>query len=240
MATGAPATSLQALAAAPVLGLGASTEFREPDDGNLGELLKSQLVELGNFVGGLKLRKEAPPAPGADADSWTPEWATRRLPSPTRDAALQSLDASLSDLLPLPALKPRDLQSASPVSSKSHATSFQSPSSGLGYELEVLRLQIAALAQSLAGLGACVMNWSAGLVNSHRQELADMVLRYTSVRASQQRAEGAVPGPAVSGALSMRAFVRLPGRQKSGREATDLGRSSRNAPTAEKTGAADG
>ena len=30
-----------------------------------------------------------------------------------------------------------------------------------------------------AGLGACVMNWSAGLVNSHRQELADMVLRYT-------------------------------------------------------------
>ena len=30
-----------------------------------------------------------------------------------------------------------------------------------------------------AGLGACVMNWSAGLVSSRRQELADMVLRYT-------------------------------------------------------------
>ncbi|CAE7498922.1 unnamed protein product [Symbiodinium sp. CCMP2456] len=57
LARGAPTTSLQALAAAPVLGLGA-TEPKEPDDGNLGELLKSQLVELGNFVGGLKLRKE--------------------------------------------------------------------------------------------------------------------------------------------------------------------------------------
>ena len=144
-----------------MLGLGAS-EPREPDEGNLGELLKSQLVEpeprcqcwglcwalcflaarLGNFVGGLKLRKEVSPAPGAgcsltallrvcgetacsEVDSWTPEWATRRVPSPTRDTArlgaemqrdlrgapsplrdlrLRSLDASLSDLLPDPRL----------------------------------------------------------------------------------------------------------------------------------------
>ena len=35
----------------------------EPFEGNLGDLLKSQLVELGNFVGGLKLRKEAPATP---------------------------------------------------------------------------------------------------------------------------------------------------------------------------------
>ncbi|CAE7557145.1 unnamed protein product [Symbiodinium natans] len=164
------------LAAAPAAQLGDGLlGDREPFEGSLGDLLKSQLVEMGNFVGGLKLRKEAPPPEPPDLDSWAEwEWHAR---SPPTQEALRSLDANLSDLLP--ALKPRDLQSASPLSSKSHATSFHSPSSGLAYELEVLRLQIAALAQSLAGLGACVMNWSAGLVSSRRQELADMVLRYT-------------------------------------------------------------
>ena len=111
-----------------MLGLGASTEFREPDDGNLGELLKSQLVEpppkrlfffpllsgqlflceAGELRGWLEAAQGSPASSrrrrcrvqrcsltalphfvehSSDADSWTPEWATRRLPSPTRDAA---------------------------------------------------------------------------------------------------------------------------------------------------------
>ncbi|CAE7210998.1 unnamed protein product [Symbiodinium pilosum] len=178
---GLPGTSLQALAGVPGPDDPSFSRDPEPLEGSkLGDLLKSQLVELGNFVGGLKLRKAPDPtlADAADLDTWTSEWNPRTTPT---QEALRSLDANLGDLLP--ATRSRDLRSlggASPMSSKSQVTSFHSPaSSGLAYELEVLRLQIAALAQSLAGLGACVMNWSLELALPRRHELADMVLRYT-------------------------------------------------------------
>lgn len=45
-------------------------------------------------------------------------------------------------------------------------------------EVAVLRLQMAALAQSLAGLSACVVNWSSGQSLSQRRQLLQLVLRY--------------------------------------------------------------
>ena len=45
-------------------------------------------------------------------------------------------------------------------------------------ELAVLRLQAAALAQSLAGLSACVVNWSSGQSLAQRRQLLQLVLRY--------------------------------------------------------------
>ncbi|CAK9105350.1 unnamed protein product [Durusdinium trenchii] len=130
-------------------------DHRLPPQGNLGDQLKSQLVELGNFVGSLQLRAEK---------------RSNGERSPFDCLAGDGDDHAAGS-------SPADRCEAKEGS----PASYHSPGSGGGdrEELEVLRLQIAALAQSLAGLGACVVNWSAFLTNPRRQQLQSMVLRYT-------------------------------------------------------------
>eukprot|EP00434_Breviolum_minutum_P031604 symbB.v1.2.027944.t1/scaffold2901.1/size67644/3 len=125
--------------------------------GNLGDQLKSQLVELGNFVGSLQLRAENRSAEGGSGASGAHDEV--KLSDTPETAHSGGYPNSQEDVSP----------SASP-------SSFHSPSGG--EENEVLRLQTAALAQSLAGLGACVVNWSSFLTASRRQHLKTMVLRY--------------------------------------------------------------
>lgn len=131
-----------------------------PLQGNLGDQLKSQLVELGNFVGSLQLRAENRSSEGDSR-------GTQNEPvSETAETAAAGYPNSVNHQEDAEAMHP-----ASP-------SSYQSPSSVGATEVEVLRLQTAALAQSLAGLGACVVNWSSFLTPQRRQQLKTTVLRY--------------------------------------------------------------
>ncbi|CAK9110069.1 unnamed protein product [Durusdinium trenchii] len=102
-------------------------DHRLPPQGNLGDQLKSQLVELGNFVGSLQLRAEK---------------RSNGERSPFDCLAGDGDDHAAGS-------SPADRCEAKEGS----PASYHSPGSGGGdrEELEVLRLQIAALAQSLAG-----------------------------------------------------------------------------------------
>ncbi|CAJ1388646.1 unnamed protein product [Effrenium voratum] len=123
----------------------------ELQGGSLGDVLKSQLVELGNFVGSLQLRANR----GEDSE-WLSAPAAALPPSPTLQQRLGHTEEPEVQAL---------------------ETSF-SPCSAGSSELEVLRVQMSALAQSLAGLGACVVNWSGFLDAQRRGELRRKVLSY--------------------------------------------------------------
>eukprot|EP00435_Cladocopium_sp_Y103_P039450 s818_g10.t1 len=107
-----------------------------PLQGNLGDQLKSQLVELGNFVGSLQLRAENRSSEGDSRGTQN---------EPVSETAETAVSAGAG--YPNSVNHQEDAEAMHPAS----PSSYQSPSSAGATEVEVLRLQTAALAQSLAG-----------------------------------------------------------------------------------------